>query len=114
MHVNTTCKPPDGVSTVDAQFTVGPQSRSRPTAPGLSLLLFGQLLHPQRFLHDRQARVPFSLLSLQLEQLFPRRPQRTGVNTGGGAMVIIDKYGPVAIYFIFLGLSLYTLFVFPV
>ena len=28
--------------------------------------------------------------------------------------VIIDKYGPVAIYFIVLDLSLYTLFVFPV
>ena len=28
--------------------------------------------------------------------------------------VIIDKYDPVAIYFIVLGLSLYTLFVFPV
>ena len=27
---------------------------------------------------------------------------------------IIDKYDPVAIYFIVLGLSLYTLFVFPV
>uniref|UniRef100_A0A8C2SKU9 UV excision repair protein RAD23 n=1 Tax=Capra hircus TaxID=9925 RepID=A0A8C2SKU9_CAPHI len=36
VHVNTACKtgdkPPNGVSTVDAQFTVGPQSRSRPTA----------------------------------------------------------------------------------
>ena len=28
--------------------------------------------------------------------------------------VIIDKYDPVAIYFIVLGLSLYTPFVFPV
>ena len=28
--------------------------------------------------------------------------------------VIIDKYDPVAIYFIVLGSSLYTLFVFPV
>ena len=28
--------------------------------------------------------------------------------------VIIDKYDPVAVYFIVLGLSLYTLFVFPV
>ena len=28
--------------------------------------------------------------------------------------VIIDKYGPVAIYFVVLGLSLYTLSVFPV
>ena len=28
--------------------------------------------------------------------------------------VIIDKYDPVAIYFIVLGLSLYTFFVFPV
>ena len=28
--------------------------------------------------------------------------------------VIIDKYDPVAIYFIVLGLNLYTLFVFPV
>ena len=28
--------------------------------------------------------------------------------------VIIDKYDPIAIYFIVLGLNLYTLFVFPV
>ena len=28
--------------------------------------------------------------------------------------IIIDKYDPVSIYFIVLGLSLYTLFVFPV
>ena len=28
--------------------------------------------------------------------------------------VITDKYDPVAIYFIVLGLSLYTIFVFPV
>ena len=28
--------------------------------------------------------------------------------------VIIDKYDPIAIYFIVVGLSLYTLFVFPV
>ena len=28
--------------------------------------------------------------------------------------VIFEKYGPVAIYFVVLGSSLYTLFVFPV
>ena len=28
--------------------------------------------------------------------------------------VIIDKYDPIAFYFIVLGLNLYTLFVFPV
>uniref|UniRef100_A0A8D1UIX5 UV excision repair protein RAD23 n=1 Tax=Sus scrofa TaxID=9823 RepID=A0A8D1UIX5_PIG len=45
-----------------------------------------RLLHPQRFLHGCQARVPFALLSLQLAQLFLRRPQRTGGHSGGGAM----------------------------
>lgn len=58
----------------------------RTHAPGLTLLLFCQLLHPQRFLHGCQARVPFALLSLQLAQLFLRRPQRTGGHSGGGAM----------------------------